>query len=196
MSSVKRPGQAAAKSSKAKRLAKRKAVDDGESSGKRTRLSGKPSTSVVGVPVQAKRPQLRIKRTTRFFQRILKSLNEIQKTAVRQLDFGVLLDYDVAFVLGTLAYWLLENFYHLRCSLMLPNGVEVVVDTKDVELIFWFPKWGITFYRCDRNTSIKYLETIPLDEEADINVLQTKVLEAKMLQETWGGHFLRKYSYC
>ncbi|KAG6435615.1 hypothetical protein SASPL_100489 [Salvia splendens] len=134
MSSVKRLGQAATESSEdagdididmiaygwwnvllTLRLAKGKAVDDGESSGKQTRLSGKPSTFVVGVP----------------------------KTAV---------------------------------SFMLPNGVEVVVDAKDVELIFGFPNGGITFDRRDRNTGIKYLETIPLDEEADINAMQTKAL--------------------
>ncbi|KAG6427476.1 hypothetical protein SASPL_111721 [Salvia splendens] len=189
MSSARRTGQAAGESSGAKRLRKGKSVDDGESSGKRTRLAGKPSIAVVGVPVQVKRPQLRIKRTTGFFQRILKSLNERQKTAVRQLGFGGLLYYNVASVLGTLAYWLLEHFDHLRCSLMHPNGVEVVVDTKDVELIFGFPNGWITIDRCDRNTGIKYMETIPLDEEADMNVMQTKVLETKMLQETGGGLF-------
>ncbi|KAG6401026.1 hypothetical protein SASPL_137871 [Salvia splendens] len=157
-----------------KRLRKGKSVDDGESNGKRTRLAAKPSTAVVGVPVPVKRPQLRIKRTTRFFQRILKSLNERQKTAVRQLGFGGLLDYDVASVPGTLAYWLLEHFDHRRCSLMLPNGVEVVVGTKDAELIFGFPNGGITIDRCDRNTCMKYLETVPLDEEADVNAMQTK----------------------
>ncbi|KAG6382717.1 hypothetical protein SASPL_157577 [Salvia splendens] len=89
-----------------RRLAKGKALDDGELSGKRK--------SVVGVPAQAKRPQLRIKRTTHFFLRILKSLNERQKTAVRQLGFSGLLDFDVTSVPGTLAYRLLEHFDHLR----------------------------------------------------------------------------------
>ena len=170
------------------RLAKGKAADDGEASGKRK--------SVVGVLAQAKRPQLRIKRTTRFFLRILKSMNERQKTAVRQLGFGGLLDFDMASVPGTLAYWLLEHFDHLRCSLMLPNDVQLVVDTKDVELVFGFPNGGLKIDRCDINTGIKYLETIPLEEEVDINAMQTKVLETKLLQETGGVHCLRRYSYC
>ncbi|KAG6399950.1 hypothetical protein SASPL_141436 [Salvia splendens] len=78
-----------------------------------------------------------------FFLRILKSLNERQKNAVRQLGFGGLLDFDVTSVPGTLAYWLLEHFDHLRCCLMLPNDVELEVDTKDVELVFGFPNGGI-----------------------------------------------------
>ncbi|KAG6425336.1 hypothetical protein SASPL_115766 [Salvia splendens] len=118
-----------------RRLAKGKAVADGESSGKRK--------SVGGVPAQTKRPRLRIKRTTRFFLRILKSLNERQKNALWQLGFGGLLDFDVTSVPRTLAYWLLEHFDHLRCSLMLPNDVELEVDTKDVELVFGFPNGGI-----------------------------------------------------
>ncbi|KAG6389241.1 hypothetical protein SASPL_150704 [Salvia splendens] len=150
MSSARRAGQAAGESSGAKRLRKWKSVDDGESSGKRTRLAGKPSTTVVGVPVQVKRPQLRIKRTAHFFQRILKSLNERQKTAVRQLGFGS------------------------------SGNISVVVDTKDVELIFSFPNGGITIDRCDRNTCIKFLETVPLDEEADMNAMQTKLDENEM----------------
>ncbi|KAG6384958.1 hypothetical protein SASPL_153781 [Salvia splendens] len=84
MSSGGRAGQAAGALARARRLAKGKAVADGETSGKRK--------SVGGVPVQTKRPQLRIKRTTRFFWRILKSMNERQKNAVRQLGFGGLLD--------------------------------------------------------------------------------------------------------
>ncbi|XP_042037748.1 uncharacterized protein LOC121783670 [Salvia splendens] len=75
---------------------------------------------------------------------------------------------------------------------MLPNGVEVAVDTKDVELIFGFPNGGITIDRCDRNTGMKYLETVPLDEEADANAMQTKVLETKVLQETGGGALFKK----
>ncbi|KAG6400904.1 hypothetical protein SASPL_137749 [Salvia splendens] len=87
---------------KPRRLAKGKAVADGESSGKRK-----------------------------------------SKNALWQLGFGGLLDFDVTSVPGTLAYWLLEHFDHLRCSLMLPNDVELEVDTKDVELVFGFPNGGI-----------------------------------------------------
>ncbi|KAG6405020.1 hypothetical protein SASPL_132600 [Salvia splendens] len=67
----------------------------------------------------------------------------VGKNAVRQLGFGGLLNFDVTSVPGTLAYWLLEHFDHLRCSLMLPNDVELEVDTKDVELVFGFPNGGI-----------------------------------------------------
>ncbi|KAG6419502.1 hypothetical protein SASPL_121724 [Salvia splendens] len=102
MSSARRAGQAAGASAGARRLAKGKAVADGESSGKRK-----------------------------------------SKNAVRQLGFGGLLDFDVTSVPGTLAYWLLEHFDHLRCCLMLPNDVELEVDTKDVELVFGFPNGGI-----------------------------------------------------
>ncbi|KAG6426945.1 hypothetical protein SASPL_111184 [Salvia splendens] len=161
------------------RLAKGKAVADGETSGK--------WKFVGGVPVQTKRPQLRIKRTTRFFWRILKSMNERQKNAVRQLGFGGLLDFDVTSVPGTLAYWLLEHFDHVRCSLLLPNDIELVVETKDVELVFGFPNGRIKIDRCDLNTGFKYLETIPLEEEIDVHAMQTKVLETKVLQETGGG---------
>ncbi|XP_047940172.1 uncharacterized protein LOC125187589 [Salvia hispanica] len=113
-------------------------------------------------------------------------MNERQKTAVRQLGFGGLLDFDVASVPGTLAYWLLEHFDHLRCSLMLPNDVQLVVDTKDVELVFGFPNGGLKIDRCDINTGIKYLETIPLEEEVDINAMQTK----KVKKHDWCGYLL------
>ncbi|KAG6393138.1 hypothetical protein SASPL_147373 [Salvia splendens] len=138
MSSGGRAGQAAGASAGARRLAKGKAVADGETSGKRK--------SVGGVP----------------------------KNAVRQLGFGGLLDFDVTSVPGTLAYWLLEHFDHVRCSLLLPNDIELVVDTKDVELVFGFPNGGIKIDRCDLNTGFKYLETIPLEEEVDVHAMQTK----------------------
>lgn len=150
-----------------KRQSKGKAVDEGEGSGKRTRTTGKQSKSAQSMPIQAIRPQLRIKRTRRFFLFILKSLNERQKTVVRQLGISGLLEYDVASIPTTLAYWLLEHFDHLGCSLKLPNGDEVGIDAKDVELIFGFPNGGITFHRSDRMTGIKYLETIPLEEDVD-----------------------------
>ncbi|KAG6405847.1 hypothetical protein SASPL_133441 [Salvia splendens] len=86
-----------------RRLAKGKAVADGESSGKR------------------------------------KSAEKCCKAA----RLRGLLDFDVTSVPGTLAYWLLEHFDHLRCCLMLPNDVELEVDTKDVELVFGFPNGGI-----------------------------------------------------
>ncbi|KAG6383742.1 hypothetical protein SASPL_156492 [Salvia splendens] len=118
MSSVRQSGKTSAQSSEGKRQTKGKAVDEGKGSGKRTRTAGKQSKS---------------------------SLNEKQKTAVRQLDFGGLLEYDVAYIPTTLAYWLLEHFDHLRCSLKLPNGDEVGIGAKDVELIFDFPNRGLHF---------------------------------------------------
>ena len=99
---------------------------------------------------------------TRFFLRILKSLNEGRKLL---LDSSALVDFSTMTWPATLAYWLLEYFEHLQCSLKLPNGVEVVADTKDVELIFGIQNGGITFDQCDRATDIKYMETIPLEEE-------------------------------
>ncbi|KAG6423147.1 hypothetical protein SASPL_113535 [Salvia splendens] len=177
MSSVRQSGKASAQSSEGKRQSKGKVVDEGEGSGKRTRTVGKQSKSVQSMRIQANRTQLRIKRTTCFFLQILKSLNVKQKTAVRQLGFGGLLEYDVASIPTTLAYWLLEHFDHLRCSLKLPNGDEVGIDAKDVELIFGFPNGGIKFHRSDRMTGIKYLETIPLEEDVDIHSMQTKVLD-------------------
>ncbi|KAG6425483.1 hypothetical protein SASPL_115921 [Salvia splendens] len=104
MSSVRQSGKASAQSSEGKRQSKGKAVDEGEGSGKRTRTVGKQSKSVQSMPIQADRTQLMIKRTTRFFLRILKSLNEKQKAAVRQLGFGGLLEYDVSSIPTTLAY--------------------------------------------------------------------------------------------
>ncbi|KAG6430847.1 hypothetical protein SASPL_108920 [Salvia splendens] len=86
------------------------------------------------------------------------------KTAVRQLGFGGLLEYDMAYIPTTLAYWLLEHFDHLRCSLKLPNGDEVGIGAKDVELIFDFPNGGLHF-----------IETKVLD--VDIYSMQTKVLD-------------------
>ncbi|KAG6397529.1 hypothetical protein SASPL_143698 [Salvia splendens] len=104
----------------ARRLAKGKAVDDGESSGKRK--------SVVGVPAQAKRPHL-----------------------------------------------------------MLPNDVELVVDTKDIKLVFGFPNGGIKIDRCDLNTGFKYLETIPLEEEVDVHAMQTK-METALIETSPCGY--------
>lgn len=91
--------------------------------------------------------------------RILKSLNEKQKSDVRQLGFGGLLDYDVTSILMTLAYGLLENFNHLQCSLKLPNGGEVGID--DVELVFGFPDGGIEFEQMWRNDGHQILRNHP-----------------------------------
>ncbi|KAG6437916.1 hypothetical protein SASPL_102847 [Salvia splendens] len=135
MSSARRAGQVAGASAGARRLAKGKAVADGESSGKRKSVGGHPCTN--------QEASVKDQENYSFFLRILKSLNERQKNALWQLGFGGLLDFDVTSVPRTLAYWLLEHFDHLRCSLMLPNDVELEVDTKDVELVYGFPNGGI-----------------------------------------------------
>ena len=80
-----------------------------------------------------------------------------------------------------LAYWLLEHFDHLRCSLKLPNGVEVVVHAKDVELILVSQMRGLHLVVTElpaSNTST------PVQLKRNIYSMQTKVLEMKMLQET------------
>lgn len=46
--------------------------------------------------------------------------------------------------------------------------------------------------RCGVMTGIKYLETIPLDAEIDINLMQTKVLEDKLLKKAGGGPLFKK----
>ena len=136
---------------------------------------------------------LKIKRTTKFFLSNLSSLTDMQKAAVRELGFGALLDYyKVGSVPTTLAFWLLENFDHLRCTLKLPTGDEILIEDKDVELVLGFPRGEIEFNRSDRMTGINYLKNVPFEEEVDILYTTTKVLEKVLKKDAEGGVWFRK----
>ncbi|KAL3625834.1 hypothetical protein CASFOL_030363 [Castilleja foliolosa] len=85
-------------------------------------------------------PSLRSRNSWAALFQSLKDINDVQRNAVREMGFGLLLYLDAPKELPTkLCYWLLDNFDPVMCDVVLNNGIRLHVDDVDVKYVLGLP---------------------------------------------------------
>ncbi|XP_057794311.1 uncharacterized protein LOC131010675 isoform X2 [Salvia miltiorrhiza] len=99
----------------------------------------KPHITKVYARRKHKGPSLNLRTTPAAFHDALKKLNDAQKSAVRDIGFGRLLELKVKDIPARLAYWVQNKFNPETCELEIDARRRVAVTQGDVYRIFGFP---------------------------------------------------------
>ncbi|KAL1544913.1 hypothetical protein AAHA92_21704 [Salvia divinorum] len=88
---------------------------------------------------------------------MLQSLNDKQRSAVKEIEFGALLHYNIKSIPRALARYLLENFEPISCSIALNTGDLLFLDEEDVHITLGFPMGPLPIERkkFQKNLNIK-----------------------------------------
>ncbi|KAL1544447.1 hypothetical protein AAHA92_21298 [Salvia divinorum] len=82
--------------------------------------------------------------TPKYFNKVVSSFNSKQKKAVVELGFGSLLNLQLYYMPGKLAFWLASYYNPLKGTLPLFAGDGEHIDEEDVHLTLGFPRDGYT----------------------------------------------------
>ncbi|KAL1545900.1 hypothetical protein AAHA92_22572 [Salvia divinorum] len=169
--------------------------DDKCCSGKKRKTSNvemRLTTTTVHVMDTTDDKRLKVKRTPRNFVGALKTLNDKQISSVKAMGFGALLHYNVIVIPSKLAYWVLDNFDPISCSIRLPGGGALHIDEKDVQVMFGFPRGDIRVERSERQLDLSIMDQLTGCVGPDWANVLPNTIEREMLKDQDGGDWFKK----
>lgn len=94
---------------------------------------------------------LYLKRSSDILVGLMRSLNNNQLEAVRDLGFESLMHIGITEIPSKLAFWLLSNFEPISCSIVVDNNRKLHISEEDVFLTLGIPKGGIMMKEDETN---------------------------------------------
>ncbi|XP_057809153.1 uncharacterized protein LOC131023627 [Salvia miltiorrhiza] len=85
-------------------------------------------------------PMLRSRGSPSHLHKLISSLNDTQKEAVKHIGFGGLLHLQINELPTKLAYWVIKSFDRKELMIQLCNGKFIKVTEEDVQRVFGFPR--------------------------------------------------------
>lgn len=122
-------------------------------------------------------------------------MNDAQKNGVIGMGFGPLMNMKLKELPMKLAYWLLENFDENTCEIIINDGKRRLhIEEQDVWLTLGMPKGNTNLKMKTRSQYPEiYEEWNAIFSHHDLKKISPTVLSIKMLQETDGGAWFKRY---
>ncbi|XP_042016180.1 uncharacterized protein LOC121764189 [Salvia splendens] len=162
-------------------------IDDASNS---KAASKKGKKIVVQDDTAIQTPTLAGRSNTDFFVDMLESLNKNQRRAVREIEFGALLNFNIRSFPRSLAYYLIYNFNHKSSSIKLNSGESLFLDDEDVHITLGFSIESLPMNRIkfQKNINIK-TQIARFCKGGEKKMVPAYVVEQMMKDEEGGEWF-------
>ncbi|KAL1549438.1 hypothetical protein AAHA92_17543 [Salvia divinorum] len=132
--------------------------------------------------------------TPKYFKKVVSSFNSKQQKAIVELGFGSLLNLQLDYMPGKLAFWLASYYNPLKGTLPLFVGDGEHIDEEDVHLTRGFPRGRILIDRKGKNTNLALMDGIAAEVQKKRKYLKPEDIESIMMKEVDGGDYFKKLS--